>query len=76
MALACGVRTRDDGFLEFRHHFVRDGFLIDALVLGDRALQRSALIHRRRGDHAARIRNGFESLAFSRSKFHPTFLRS
>ena len=76
MAVACGVKNAGNRFLEFRHHLVRDGFLIDAFVLGDRAFQRAALIHRRRGDHAARIRNGFESLAFSWSEFHPAFLRS
>ncbi len=66
------MRRQDarDRFFEFRHHLVGDGFFVDALILGDGAFQRAALVHGRRADHAAVIRNCFHSFLFARADFH------
>ena len=63
------------GGLEFLHHLRRHIFLIDALVLGDRTLQRSALVHSRCRDYSARIRHCFHALLFARRDLHCVCLR-
>ena len=50
MALACGVRTSVTSDLELFHHGVGD---VAAFFLGERFLQRAALVHGGGGDDAA-----------------------
>ena len=67
MAVACGVRTsRDQGF-EFFHHGVGD---FAAFFLGQRFLQRAALVHGSGGDDAAFVGDFFEAGEFARGKLH------
>ena len=56
-----------DQHLEFFHHFVRDG---RAFFLGERLLQRAALVHGGGGDHATFVRYCLHSGEFAGGKFH------
>ncbi len=67
-----GVRrenARDRG-LELLEHGGGDVLFVDALFLGDGALERAALVHGGRGDHAALIGYRLHALLLSRRNDH------
>ena len=67
-----GMRGEDahHGFFELCHHLAGHCLLINAFLLGDCALERAALVHRRRGDYAARVRDCLQASLFARGKLH------
>ena len=73
MAVACGVRTSVTSDLEFFHHGVGD---FAAFFLGQRLLQRAALVHGSGGDDAAFVGDFLESGKFSGVSFMGILLRT
>jgi hypothetical protein len=60
-----------DEDLELFHLMIAD---VGAAFLGERLLQRSALVHCGGGDHAAIVRDRLHSSELSRSHFHQLIL--
>ena len=73
-----GARVRREDaahrLLELTHHLRRHFLLVHAFFFGDGAQQRTALIHGRRRDDSARVRNRLQALLLPRADFH-AFLR-
>ena len=67
MALACWVSTSVTRILNSSISLVAD---LAALFLGERLLERAALIHRRRGNHAALVGNGLHARELAWCHFH------
>src|ERR1700690_1335850 len=66
------MRRQDAGDrrLEFLQHLIGHGGFIDSLFLGNGILERAALVHGCRRDHAARIAYGFHAFLLAWRYFH------
>ena len=70
MALACGVSALLTAVLNSSSICAVTSFLSMPFSFANGTLQRAALVHGRRGDHAARIAHRFQALPLARGNFH------